>query len=243
MVYRLTMALVSEGQEGNLGTDWKYKIEAKVFCSGLLSDVTVEVPTHTLESGSVISPYGAPEPVLLFEGECESELLLRLRLTATEVDEAADRLAPGAGIDRQHAGIGPGRALREDRVAEAAFVPPLLEESLGHAAAKRRGGDLCRVIGRVAVVEAPDFLANLVFARFGVPDDGLLAAGGVAEIEGVLVVCGDRRRLRLTKVEIAGVSLKFLLKRKLRLPPTMTSEVSSSALLPPVSSILAVTVT
>ena len=44
MVYRLTMALVSEGQEGNLGTDWKYKIEAKVFCSGLLSDVTVEVP-------------------------------------------------------------------------------------------------------------------------------------------------------------------------------------------------------
>ena len=86
MVYRLTMALVSEGQEGNLGTDWKYEIEAKVFCSGLLSDVTVEVPTHTLESGSVISPYGAPEPVLLFEGECESELLLRLRLTATEVD-------------------------------------------------------------------------------------------------------------------------------------------------------------
>jgi hypothetical protein len=86
MVYRLTMALVSEAQEGNLGTDWKYQIEAKVFCSGLLSDVSVDVPKHQLEPGSVISPHGAPEPVLLFEGECEGELLLRLRLVATEVD-------------------------------------------------------------------------------------------------------------------------------------------------------------
>ena len=86
MVYRLTMALVSEGQEGNLGTDWKYELEAKVFCSGLLSDVTVEVPKHPLMPGSVVSPHGAPEPVLLFEGECEDELLLRLRLIATEVD-------------------------------------------------------------------------------------------------------------------------------------------------------------
>lgn len=86
MVYRLTMALVSEGQEGNLGTDWKYEIEAKVFCSGLLSDVTIQVPKHQLSSGSVISPHGDPDPVLLFEGECGDEPLLRLRLIATEVD-------------------------------------------------------------------------------------------------------------------------------------------------------------
>jgi hypothetical protein len=90
MTYRLTMALVSEGQVGNLGTDWKYELEAKVFCSGLKSDVNVEVPKHQLESGSVIQPYGAPEPVLLYEGECEQEPLLRLRLVATEVDLFVD---------------------------------------------------------------------------------------------------------------------------------------------------------
>lgn len=90
MVYRLTMALVSEGQEGNLGVDWKYEIEAKVFCAGLLSDVSVKVPKHRLEPGSVITPHGEPEPVLLFEGECGGELLLRLRLAATEVDLFVD---------------------------------------------------------------------------------------------------------------------------------------------------------
>ncbi len=86
MSYRLTMALVSEGQVGNLGVDWKYELEAKVFCSGLKSDVTVEVPKHRLDSGTVMQPHGAPAPVLLYEGECEQDPLLRLRLVATEVD-------------------------------------------------------------------------------------------------------------------------------------------------------------
>ena len=72
MTCRLTMALVSESQEGNIG------------------GATLEVPKHQLESGAVRLPFGSPEPVLLFQGECEDELLVRFQLTAVEVDTFID---------------------------------------------------------------------------------------------------------------------------------------------------------
>ena len=57
MGIRLTMALVSEGQEGNLGDDWKYELETKIFCKGMLGDTTVSVPKHNLKPGTVMEPY------------------------------------------------------------------------------------------------------------------------------------------------------------------------------------------
>mgnify|MGYP001821916275 FL=1 len=86
MPYRLMLILVSEGQEGNLGEDWKYELGVKVFSDGLKSEKTVEVPKHSLESGTIQQPHGVTEPLLLCEGEPGEELLLRFHLVATEVD-------------------------------------------------------------------------------------------------------------------------------------------------------------
>jgi len=80
------MTLLSESQEGNCGDDWKYEIQAKVFNEGVKGEGSILVPKHTLESGTVEKPYGSPEPLTLYDGECLTELLIRLYLTATEVD-------------------------------------------------------------------------------------------------------------------------------------------------------------
>ena len=86
MTCKLTMTLISEGQEGNCGDDWMYDIEAKVFSEGLKGQAKVHVPKHTLDSGTVQEPFGSPEPVVLYTGECNGEVLVRMELTATEVD-------------------------------------------------------------------------------------------------------------------------------------------------------------
>ena len=86
MSCKVTMTLVSETQEGNVGDTWKYELEAKIFCGGLRGETTVRVPKHHLNPGEVISPHGDPKPMVLFEGDCKEELLLRLKLTVTEID-------------------------------------------------------------------------------------------------------------------------------------------------------------
>ena len=86
MTCKLIMTLLSESQEGNCGEDWKYELDVKVFNEGLKGEGIISVPKHTLDAGSVREPFGSPEPVTVFEGECLTELLIRLNLTATEVD-------------------------------------------------------------------------------------------------------------------------------------------------------------
>jgi hypothetical protein len=80
------MTLVSESQEGNCGDDWKYDLDVKVFSEGLKGEGSISVPKHTLESGAVRPPHGSPDSLELFEGDCSNELLVRMQLTATEVD-------------------------------------------------------------------------------------------------------------------------------------------------------------
>jgi hypothetical protein len=80
------MTLLSETQEGECGDDWKYEVEAKVFDEGLKGQGKISVPKHVLPAGVVEPPFGDPKPVTVYEGGCLTELLVRLHLTATEVD-------------------------------------------------------------------------------------------------------------------------------------------------------------
>lgn len=86
MSCKLTMSLISESQEGNCGDDWKYDLDVKVFLQGLKGEGQFNVPKHTLPVGVVEPPHGSPEPQVIFEGDCTDEILVRMELTATEVD-------------------------------------------------------------------------------------------------------------------------------------------------------------
>ena len=86
MTCSLTMTLLSEHQEGQCGDDWKYEVEVQVFNQGLKSEGVISVPKHTLRVGAVEKPFGLPEPLTVFAGECLTELLVKLNLTATEID-------------------------------------------------------------------------------------------------------------------------------------------------------------
>ena len=80
------MTLLSESQEGECGDDWKYVVEAKVFSEGLKGEGRISVPKHSLAVGATEPPFGNPGPEVIYSGDCLTELLVRLHLTATEVD-------------------------------------------------------------------------------------------------------------------------------------------------------------
>lgn len=86
MSCRLTMTLISECQEGNIGEDWKYDLQVQVIGKDLAGEGSVSVAKHNLPSGVVREPHGSPPPQVLCNGECKSEIRLRMHLTATEVD-------------------------------------------------------------------------------------------------------------------------------------------------------------
>ena len=86
MTCTLTLTLISETQAGEIGEDWKYTLDIKVFNENLIGEATVSVPKHNLPSGVVREPHGSPDPVVLFSGDCAQTMLVRMKLTATEVD-------------------------------------------------------------------------------------------------------------------------------------------------------------
>ena len=86
MSCRLTMTLVSECQEGTAGEDWKYDLEVQVLGQDVQGQGSVSVAKHDLPPGVVRPPHGSPAPQVLFSGPCKGDLLLKLQLTAIEVD-------------------------------------------------------------------------------------------------------------------------------------------------------------
>lgn len=86
MACTLTLSLISESQEGTVGDDWKYELEAKVYSGALTGEGTVSVAKHTLASGDTQPPPGPPEPLVIAAGECGDEIQIHLRLKASEVD-------------------------------------------------------------------------------------------------------------------------------------------------------------
>jgi len=90
MICKLTMMLVSECQEGNVGKDWKYDLNYETCGAGEPRRGSISVARHNLPSGVVSEPYGSPAPRELFIGQCTGPLQVRLGLTVTEVDLLVD---------------------------------------------------------------------------------------------------------------------------------------------------------
>lgn len=86
MSCKLVMTLLSESQEGECGVDWKYELDVSVSGEGMKGEGKISVPKHVLPDGETREPYGSPEPVVVYTGECLTELMIRLQLTATELD-------------------------------------------------------------------------------------------------------------------------------------------------------------
>ncbi len=86
MASQITIQLLTETQEGTIGNDWKYALEAKIFSGRILGEGTVKVPKHTLESGERREPPGPPEPLVLPAGEPGGKIRVELWLAAEEVD-------------------------------------------------------------------------------------------------------------------------------------------------------------
>jgi len=133
------MNLLSESQEGNCGEDWKYEVNVKVFSEGLKGEGTISVPMHTLDAGSVREPHGSPEPLVIFTGECLTEMLIRLNLTATEVDLFVNDVGK-ASMEFKMECLGPGAGSVTKDVEIAAGVresPGILNKNSVFTAAVR----------------------------------------------------------------------------------------------------------
>lgn len=90
MTCTLTMTLISEAQQGAIGEDWKYSVVAKVCDGNLDGEGSISVGKHKLPSGALRAPFGSPAPVTVFSGDCTTSVLVRMKLTATEVDLFVD---------------------------------------------------------------------------------------------------------------------------------------------------------
>ena len=86
MTGKVIFSLLSERQDGEIGDDWKYEVETKIFNEGLKGKGTISVKKHSLDSGITMEPHGSPEPLELGAGVGGSELKIWLKLKATEVD-------------------------------------------------------------------------------------------------------------------------------------------------------------
>jgi len=86
MAAKVTFSILQENHEGPIGDDWKYWVEAKVFNQGLKGAGKIEVPKHSLPTGTTQEPPGSPAPLELAAGECGQRVKVKLTLEATEVD-------------------------------------------------------------------------------------------------------------------------------------------------------------
>ena len=86
MGFKVTISVLSESQEGDIGDDWRFSLAVKVFNQGLKDEGVIKVKKHILPAGVVQDPPGPLAPLVLSGGDADGEILIRLALTATEVD-------------------------------------------------------------------------------------------------------------------------------------------------------------
>jgi hypothetical protein len=111
------MSLLAERQDGPIGDDWKYVVEAKVFNQGLQGKGVIKVPKHNLPSGHTQAPPGPPEPVSMPAGPCGYTVLVRLSVNATEVDWLiSDKGSASMDVNMKCPGEGESRMVKEVEV-------------------------------------------------------------------------------------------------------------------------------
>jgi hypothetical protein len=86
MEANVIFSVLTERQEGPIGDDWKFWIEAKVFNHGLKGQGTIRVAKHILPSGVTQEPPGPPDPVQIPAGDYKNQIKVKLNLEVTEVD-------------------------------------------------------------------------------------------------------------------------------------------------------------
>jgi len=86
MAFKVTISVLSESQEGDIGDDWRFDLAVKIFNEGLKGEGRIKVKKHNLPAGVVQDPPGPPEPLVLPGGDADGQILVRMSLTATEVD-------------------------------------------------------------------------------------------------------------------------------------------------------------
>ena len=90
MACKITISLLSESQEGTIGNDWKYSLEARISGTRVshaqLGKGMISVPKHRLDSGKTQAPPGPPDALVLPAGEAGSEVRVDLRIKVAEVD-------------------------------------------------------------------------------------------------------------------------------------------------------------
>lgn len=91
MSCKITFSFLSESLTGDIGDDWRYSLNVKVFGAGdgshaRISQGTLEVPEHKLTPGTTQEPPGPPAPLVLSAGEAGGDIRVEMRFKAVEVD-------------------------------------------------------------------------------------------------------------------------------------------------------------
>lgn len=90
MECKITFSLVLESLVGDIGDDWEYSVQAKVFNPGLSGVGTISVPEHQLTPGTSQAPPGPGQAVEIPAGACGTGPQVELTVNATEVDWLID---------------------------------------------------------------------------------------------------------------------------------------------------------
>lgn len=121
------MRVVEESLNGDIGDDWEYSVEAKVYnpasATTPVSEGTMRVPRHKISPGSSQVPPDGTGSLTLDAGPCGTAARVDLTFTATELDLIADDTetdsrgltvaCPGAGEAPHKAVYRPRLTVRE----------------------------------------------------------------------------------------------------------------------------------
>ena len=125
---KLMMTVISEHQEGECGSDWKYDLTARVTAGAPDGQARIGVPKHTLESGEVRAPFGSPAPQQICAGPCDERVRVTVDLQATEVDLFVDDVGHASRdviIERPHPACAVSKEI--DLAAEVFEAPAILK--------------------------------------------------------------------------------------------------------------------